>query len=61
MVTPGPMRLVIELIITAVAVAGAWVAWPVWAGVVLTVVAGAAMITGAPRTRWLAAGAPLGE
>ncbi|MDJ0961417.1 MAG: hypothetical protein QNJ88_12225 [Acidimicrobiia bacterium] len=56
--TPGPVRIVIELALIAAAVAGAWIVWPVWLAAVVSVVAVAGIITGLPRLRWLAAGAP---
>lgn len=56
--TPGPIRLVIELGLAAAAVAGAWIAWPAWAGVAATVVVIASLVAGIPRARWLVAGAP---
>ncbi|MBT8212851.1 MAG: hypothetical protein KJN71_06870 [Acidimicrobiia bacterium] len=55
---PGPVRLLIEAVLLAVAVAGAWIVWPVWAAVAATVVVAAAILTGMARYRWLAAGAP---
>jgi hypothetical protein len=54
--TPGPMRLAIELLI--VAVAGAWIAWPQWAAILVTGLALADLVAGAARSRWLASGAP---
>jgi hypothetical protein len=56
--TPGPVRLVIELILIAVAVTGAWIAWPAWLAAMTTVAALATLITGLPRTRWLLTDAP---
>ena len=56
--TPGPIRLIIELALTVVAVGAAWVVWPLWAAVVVTAIAAAAQVTGWQRTRWLAIGAP---
>ncbi len=57
--TPGPTRLVIELALIAVAVAGAWIVWPAWLASAVSVIAAAAIATGLPRSRWLASGAPL--
>jgi hypothetical protein len=57
--TPGPLRLAIELFTIAAAVIGAWIAWPQWAAVIVSVLALADVIAGIPRTRWLARGAPI--
>lgn len=59
--TPGPLRLAIELFTIAVAVIGAWIAWPQWAAVIVTGLALADVVAGIPRTRWLARGAPIKE
>lgn len=56
--TPGPVRIAIEMLLLAAAVAGAWIAWPPWAGVVVSVLGMVMLVTGVPRYRWLAAGAP---
>jgi hypothetical protein len=56
--TPGPVRVGLELLLFAVAVAGAWIVWPDWAAILVTLVAIGALITGRERTRWLLAGAP---
>ncbi len=56
--TPGPIRLVIELVMTVVAVAGSWIAAPTWLAVAVSIVAVAGVVAGLPRLRWLAAGAP---
>lgn len=56
--TPGPIRILIEVLLLAVAVGGAWYVWPPWAAVVITVFGVAMVVTGLPRYRWLAAGAP---
>ena len=56
--TPGPVRIVIELLLFSVAVAGAWYVWPTWAAILVTVVAVAAIVAGRARYRWLADGAP---
>ena len=59
--TPGAVRLTLELVLWAVAIAGAWVVWPVWAVVFVTVLVAAASVTGLSRARWLLQGAPLDE
>ena len=56
--TPGPIRIMIEMILLAAAVAGAWIVWPVWLATVVTIVGVAMLASGLPRYRWLAAGAP---
>ncbi len=56
--TPGPIRILIEMLLFAVAVAAAWYLWPTWAAVLVTMAAVAAIVTGWPRYRWLAQGAP---
>ena len=57
--TPGPVRIGIEMFLFTVAVVGAWIVWPQWLAILVTVWAAAAIVTGFPRYRWLAAGAPL--
>lgn len=57
--TPGPVRFVIELDLATVAVIAAWRVWPPSAAVAVTVVVGAALITGWRRSLWLLRGAPL--
>jgi hypothetical protein len=56
--TPGPLRVLIEVVLWAVAVAGAWIAWPAWLAVVMTLVVAAAVATGLRRMLWLMSGAP---
>lgn len=56
--TPGPIRVLIEALLLAVAVGGAWLVWPAWAAIVITLFGAAMVVTGLPRYRWLAAGAP---
>lgn len=58
-VVPGPVRLLIEGFLSAVAVSAAWYVWPVWAALLATAVAAAMMFTNMPRYRWLLAGASL--
>jgi hypothetical protein len=55
--TPGPLRVGIELLLHAAAIAGAWLAWPAWAAVLVAIVVAAALITGLPRLLWLLRGA----
>lgn len=56
--TPGPLRLLIEALLTVAAVAGAWLIWPPWAAVLVSLLAAAMVATGRRRYRWLGAGAP---
>jgi hypothetical protein len=56
--TPGPVRVAIELLLHAVAVAGPWIVWPAPFALLATLVVAAALITGLPRLRWLLRGAP---
>lgn len=56
--TPGPIRLLIEMVLYLAAVGGAWIAWPTWPAVTTTVMVAAAAATGVPRARWLLRGAP---
>ena len=56
--TPGPLRVLLELVLHVVAVAAAWIAWPAWLAVIVTVVVAANVVLGMPRTRWLLRGAP---
>ena len=57
--TPGPLRVVIELLLHGVAVAGAWLVWPIWAAVIATICVVSALGVGIPRTRWLLRDAPV--
>ena len=56
--TPGPLRILIEMFLLGVAVASAWIVWPAWAAIGVSVVGVAMVVAGVPRYRWLAAGAP---
>ena len=57
--TPGPIRLVIELGLFAVAVLGASLAWSPYSGVAVSVIAVLALLSGCRRMTWLLKGAPL--
>ncbi len=50
----GPVRIGIELLLMAAAVAGAWVVWPDWAAITVTAVTAVALVANLPRWRWLA-------
>lgn len=56
--TPGPLRVVIELLLHAVAIAAPWAVWPTALAGVATLVVAAALILGVWRLRWLLRGAP---
>lgn len=51
--TPGAIRVMIEMLLLVVAVAGAFIVWPWWAGAMVAVIAVAMIVTGVPRYRWL--------
>jgi hypothetical protein len=50
---PGFVTIGLVLLQLVAAVAAAWVAWPTVAAVVVTVLAGATVVTEQPRWRWL--------
>ena len=56
--TPGPARVLIEFLLHAVAIMGAWIAWPALVATPVTLVVAAAVVTGFPRLLWLLRGAP---
>lgn len=56
--TPGPARVLIELLLYAVALIAPWFVWPQPAAIVTSVVVLASVVTGVPRTAWLLKGAP---
>jgi hypothetical protein len=58
---PGPVRIVIEMFLAAVALAASAVVWPAWASVVVALIAAAMLVTGLARYRWLASGTPAVE
>jgi hypothetical protein len=51
----GPVRIGIELLLFAAAVAGAALAWPGWAAAAVAVVVAVAVTSNVPRWRWLVA------
>ena len=57
--TSGPVRVLIELLLYVVAVAGPWIAWHPIIAVLTTLTVVSALVTGLPRIRWLLRGAPL--
>ena len=56
--TPGPARLAIEVGLFAVAVGAAAMVWPAPVAAAVAATAVTAIISGAPRARWLLRGAP---
>lgn len=52
--TPGPLRIAIEMLLLVVAVVSAWIVWPTWAAILVTLLGAAMLVTGMPRYRWLA-------
>ena len=49
--TPGPVRIVIEMVLLAAALWGAWTVWPIWLAVVVTVVGVVMLVSGFRRYR----------
>jgi len=56
--TPGPLRLILEIVLFVLFVVCAWAVWPTWMAIITTVVVVAAFVTGLPRAKWLLRGAP---
>ena len=56
--TPGPLRLALEITLGIVAVLAAWLVWPTWVAVIVTLIVLAAAGTGWRRAVWLAHDAP---
>ena len=56
--TPGPLRVMLELGLYAVAIAAPWFIWPVWLAGAATFAVAAGLAAGLPRTLWLLRGAP---
>lgn len=50
---PGWATIAMMVVLLAAAVLGAWFAWPVWAAVLVTILAAATVIAELPRWRWL--------
>ena len=53
---PGPVTILLVLLQLAAALASAWWIWPVWAAVLVSLLAAATLVTERPRWRWLLAG-----
>ena len=52
---PGWGTVLLVLLQLAAAVVSSWLAWPVWAAVVVSLMAAATLVTERPRRRWLLA------
>jgi hypothetical protein len=50
----GPVRIGIEVLLMAAAVAGSWVVWPQWLAITVTALTAVALVANLPRWRWLA-------
>ncbi len=50
---PGPVTILLVLLQLAAAVVLSWVAWPLWAALVVSAMAAATLVTERPRWRWL--------
>ena len=51
--TPGPLRVLIEVVLHVAVVVGAWAAWTAWQAALSTVVVIVSIVAGILRTRWL--------
>ena len=56
--TPGPLRILIEMVLLAAALWGAWTVWPTWLALLVTLIGLVMLASGLPRYRWLAQGPP---
>ncbi|MEU7027772.1 hypothetical protein AB6O49_26910 [Streptomyces sp. SBR177] len=50
---PGAVTILLVLLQLTAAVVSAWLVWPVWAAVVVSVLAATTLVTERPRWRWL--------
>ncbi len=55
--TPGPIRVLIELLLYAVAAIAPWFIWPDWAAIAAGTIVVLSIVIGIPRLIWLARGA----
>ncbi|MDJ0908556.1 MAG: DUF2568 domain-containing protein [Woeseiaceae bacterium] len=55
--TPGPVRILIELLLYAVAAVAPWLIWPDWAAIAACTIVVLSIVIGVPRFVWLAMGA----
>ena len=56
--SPGPVRVLIELILYSTALVGPWLVWPQAVAIATSLVVVASVATGNPRIAWLLKGAP---
>ena len=56
--TSGPIRILIELLLYAVAAVAPWFVWPEWLAIASGAIVGLSLVFGFPRFVWLARGAP---
>ena len=56
--TPGPARVLIELVVYATALLAPWLVWPQPVSFATSLVVVASVATGIPRIAWLLKGAP---
>ncbi len=56
--TPGPVRVLIEFGLYAVALAAPWLVWPQPVAIATSLIVVASVATGVPRIAWLFKGAP---
>jgi hypothetical protein len=55
---PGPVTILLVLLQLAAAVISAWLVWPLWAAVLVWLLATATLVTERRRWRWLVSGDP---
>lgn len=60
-VTPGPVRIGIEIVLHIVALIAPLMVWPAFASVFVMLIVMGSLIVGIPRFIWLARGAPIEE
>lgn len=51
---PGWVTILLVLLQLVAAAVSSWIAWPLWAAVVVTLLAAVTVVTEQPRWRWLA-------
>lgn len=56
--TPGPIRIVLELLLYSVAIVAPWFVWPAALSGLAAGIAVASLAAGIPRLQWLMKGAP---
>ena len=55
---PGRVRLLIELVLIAVAISAAFLVWTPIGGIIVAVLAAVTLVTGLPRAKWLLSNRP---